>query len=104
CGANSPAWLSPGALTVFLRGTEIGVGQVVSPGANPSRRSYAVRVPKPPPRCATSWMLLPTITGPEAVVVNVGVALLTVELSLASLQAVSTAFLLPSPEEWRIQR
>jgi hypothetical protein len=76
----------------------MAVEQVVSPGAYTSKVMVPVNRPKPPPRWAMSVMFPPTVTGPEAVVVRVGVALMTVELSPGSLQAVLTALFFASPE------
>ena len=70
----------------------------MSPGANTWKLTEPLNGAKPPDRCATSWMFAPTITGPEASVLRLGVALLTVELSPASLQGVLTALLFASPE------
>ena len=54
-------------------------------------------VPKAPDRWAVSVMLAPTIADVVAVVVRLGVAGLTVEVSPESLQAVLTEALLVSP-------
>jgi hypothetical protein len=43
-------------------------------------------------------MPAPTVTGPDAVVVNTGTAAFTVDDSFASLQLVATALLFASPE------
>jgi hypothetical protein len=53
--------------------------------------------PNPPVRCAVSVIPAPIVTGPDAVVVRPGVALFTVEDSLASLQPVVTGVLFASP-------
>ena len=55
-------------------------------------------VPKPPVRWAVSVMPELMLTGPDAVLVRVGVAGLAVDHSVESEQSVLTAALLESPE------
>src|SRR5262249_15146349 len=82
-------------LTVALLGAGVsGVWQPVSPGAN----TWKVIVPvgwKPPIRWATSWIVSPTITGPEASVVRVGVDLTCVLVNVQTILSPAAPDTLP---------
>ena len=79
------------------------VSQVVSPGAYTWNVTAPV-APTAPLNVATSWILSPTVTGPEATVEIVGPAGLTVELSFVSLHGVLTAEFFASPAKKARQR
>src|SRR5207248_8876587 len=90
------------------RGGGGGRGQRGLPGGLAGRNHLEVvragKGARPTAKMGVVMIAAPTVTGPEAVVVRVGVALPTEELSLASLQAVSTALLLAARECCAIER
>jgi hypothetical protein len=86
----------PAPLTETVEEKTMAPVQVASSGPNRSKVIVPPGV-KPPASVAVSEIGLPRVTGPEAFVTIVGVALVTTKFSLGAPQGLVTALLAPSP-------
>ena len=95
-GVKGPELYVPAPLTITVEEKTKPPVQVASSGPN---RSNVIVPPglKPPASVAVSEIEPPRVTGADALVTIVGLALLTTTSSLAAPQGLMTALLPPSP-------